>query len=66
MLTETLVPARDAASSACVVFELARELGARFGTPLLVVSRSKLIETYNKMREHLPGVENVLRRQGQS
>jgi len=57
MLTETLVPHSTRQAQPVLSFELARELGARHGTPLLVVSRSKLIETYQKMREHLPGVE---------
>jgi ornithine decarboxylase len=57
MLTETLVPHTTRQAQPVLSFELARELGARYGTPLLVVSRPKLIETYQKMREHLPGVE---------
>ncbi len=57
MLTETLVPHATRQAQPVLSFELARELGARYGTPLLVVSRPKLIETYHKMREHLPGVE---------
>lgn len=57
MLTETLVPHATRQAQPVLSFELARELGDRYGTPLLVVSRTKLIETYNKMREYLPGVE---------
>jgi len=57
MLTETLVPHTTRQAQPVLSFELARELGERYGTPLLVVSRPKLIETYQKMREYLPGVE---------
>lgn len=38
-------------------FDQARELAAKYGTPLLVVSRSKLIETYWSMKQALPGVD---------
>lgn len=57
MLTETLVPHATRQAQPVLSFELARELGDRYGTPLLVVSRSKLIENYNKMRDFLPGIE---------
>ena len=57
MVTDTLVPQATRQAQPVLSFDRARELGEQYGTPLLVVSRSKLIETYNKMREHLPGVE---------
>ncbi|MCA9135300.1 MAG: type III PLP-dependent enzyme [Planctomycetales bacterium] len=38
-------------------FDLAEQLADRYGTPLLVVSRSKLIETYWAMKNALPGVD---------
>ena len=38
-------------------FDQARELAGKYGTPLLVVSRSKLVETYWSMRQALPGVD---------
>lgn len=40
-----------------VSFAAARELAARWGTPLLVVSRSVLAEQYAALRRALPGVE---------
>jgi len=38
-------------------FDLARQLAGEYGTPLLVVSRSRLIDTYHSMRQALPGVD---------
>ncbi|MBX3423351.1 MAG: type III PLP-dependent enzyme [Pirellulaceae bacterium] len=38
-------------------FDHARELAAIHGSPLLVVSKSKLIETYWTMKQALPGVD---------
>ncbi|WP_160149533.1 type III PLP-dependent enzyme [Roseiconus lacunae] len=38
-------------------FDLARQLAFEYGTPLLVVSKSKLIDTYHAMRQALPGVD---------
>lgn len=38
-------------------FDLAEQLAWQHGTPLLVVSRSKLIETYWSMKQALPGVD---------
>src|SRR5208282_4758348 len=38
-------------------FKKARELAGQFGTPLLVLSRSRLIENYNSLKENLPNVE---------
>lgn len=40
-----------------IQFERAEELAHAFGTPLLVVSKSKLIETYWSMKNALPGVD---------
>lgn len=40
-----------------VDFDQARDLAAEHGSPLLVVSRSKLIDTYWAMKEALPGVD---------
>ncbi len=58
MLTDEisqLIAARTAHS--VISFDAARELAAKHGTPLLVVSKSKLIETYWSMKEALPGVD---------
>ncbi len=38
-------------------FTRAKELAAEFGTPLLVLSRSKLAENYASLKESLPAVE---------
>jgi len=38
-------------------FDKARELAEIHGTPLLVVSKSKLVETYWSMKQSLPGVD---------
>jgi ornithine decarboxylase len=38
-------------------FDQARELTAQHGSPLLVVSRSKLMETYWSMKQAMPGVD---------
>lgn len=38
-------------------FEQAHALGDQHGTPLLVISRSRVAEIYQTMRTHLPGVE---------
>jgi ornithine decarboxylase len=35
----------------------ARRLAARYGTPLLVISRSAVVQSYRTLRDHLPGVE---------
>jgi ornithine decarboxylase len=40
-----------------VSFDEARKLGARYGTPLLVISRSALKRNYMALRDNLPGVE---------
>lgn len=40
-----------------VSFDEAKVLAERFGTPLLVVSKSALLRNYNAMRSALPGVE---------
>lgn len=40
-----------------VTFPEARRLAARYGTPLLVISRSLLARNYQLLREALPGVE---------
>ena len=40
-----------------VGFDDARVLAERYGTPLLVVSRSRLTQNYQAMRSALPGVE---------
>lgn len=57
MLTDTLTPHLLRHAQSVLSFETARELGERHPTPLLVVSQSKLVETYRTMRDHLPGVE---------
>ncbi|MCA9127549.1 MAG: type III PLP-dependent enzyme [Planctomycetales bacterium] len=56
MLTEILATSPRAAQTV-LSFDRARELASCHGSPLLVVSKSKLIDTYWKMREFLPGVE---------
>jgi ornithine decarboxylase len=38
-------------------FDQAKKLVAQHGTPLLAVSRQKLAESYQTVRNHLPGVE---------
>lgn len=40
-----------------VSFARARVLAARYGTPLLVISRSTLLRSYRKLEESLPGIE---------
>lgn len=40
-----------------VSFDDARALAGQYGTPLLVVSRSILVQNYQAMRSQLPGVE---------
>lgn len=40
-----------------VSFERARQLADAFGSPLLVLSKSKLVETYWAMKQSLPGVD---------
>lgn len=42
---------------AVLSFEQARTLDARYGTPLLVISRSGMERCYRTMQEHLAGVE---------
>lgn len=56
MLTEIL-PSSVRAAQSVLSFEMARDLERSHGSPLLVISKSKLIETYWKMKEGLPGVE---------
>jgi ornithine decarboxylase len=55
--TDFLVEECARTSRPVLDFEQARQLAAVHGTPLLVVSRSKLIETYWSMRQALPGVD---------
>ena len=57
MQTDILMPQRMRNAQSVLSFETAHLLGERHGTPLLVVSKSKLVETYRTMHEHLPGVE---------
>ncbi len=57
MQTDILKPHTLRHSQSVLSFEEARDLGDRYGTPLLVVSRSKLVQTFRTMTEHLPGVE---------
>ncbi len=57
MLTDILVPPATRQARPVLNFEEARTLGERHGTPLLVVSQSRLVETFETMRNHLPGVE---------
>jgi ornithine decarboxylase len=57
MLTDILTPHQLRQSQPVLTFDQARELGDEHGTPLLVVSKSRVVETYRIMREHLPGVE---------
>jgi ornithine decarboxylase len=40
-----------------LTFDQARRLTHKYGTPLLVISRSELIEKYQQLRDSLPGVE---------
>lgn len=57
MLTEILTPPTLRQTQPVLTFDQARALGDQHGTPLLVVSRSRVIEAYRTMRENLPGVE---------
>lgn len=57
MLTDILTSPTFRQTRPVLTFDQARALGDQHGTPLLVVSRSRVIETYRTMREHLPGVE---------
>ncbi|MCR9291692.1 MAG: type III PLP-dependent enzyme [bacterium] len=59
MIVNTDFLSSDCARKASPVlgFERARELAGKHGTPLLVVSRSKLVETYWSMKQALPGVD---------
>jgi len=57
MLTTTLAPPRMRLPQPVLSFEQAHALGDQYGTPLLVVSRSRVAEVYRTMRDHLPGVE---------
>ncbi|QDT06734.1 Lysine/ornithine decarboxylase [Rubripirellula lacrimiformis] len=57
MQTDILTPQLLRSAQSVLSFDQARELGERHGTPLLVVSKSKLVQTYRTMRDHLPGVE---------
>lgn len=57
MQTDILMPQTTRRAQSVLSFDQARELGERHGTPLLVVSKSKLVQTYRTMRNHLPGVE---------
>jgi ornithine decarboxylase len=54
----TLVPnSRQRVARINLTFEHARQLTDQHGSPLLIVSRSKLIETYWAMKQSLPGVD---------
>lgn len=57
MLTEILVPSATRQAQPVLSFDRARELSELHGSPLLVVSRSRVAETYRTMRDNLPGVE---------
>lgn len=58
MITVQATQCLSARSAQSVLsFDQARQLSAVHGTPLLVVSRSKLIETYWTMKQALPGVD---------
>lgn len=57
MLTDILTPQNLRQAQPVLTFDQARELGDEHGTPLLVVSKSRVVETYKTMREHLPDVE---------
>jgi ornithine decarboxylase len=58
-MTATLEIRTDSArrSQPVVSFEQAQSLADQHGSPLLVVSRSKLIETYRSMKKSMPGVD---------
>lgn len=58
MITDELSQSLCARTAQCVLtFDKARELAEVHGTPLLVVSKSKLIETYWSMKQAMPGVD---------
>ena len=57
MLTDILTPRTLRHAQPVLTFDQARVLGDEHGTPLLVVSKSRVVETYKTMREHLPDVE---------
>lgn len=45
------------AARSVISFDKARSLAARYGSPLLVVSRSTLVRTYRALKAALPGVD---------
>ncbi len=57
MLTDILVPPATRRARPVLSFNEARTLGERHGTPLLVVSRSRVVQNYWTMKNNLPGVE---------
>ena len=58
MIASTILRAPNARTAQPnLSFDLAKELAEKHGTPLLVVSRSKAIETYCAMKNALPGVD---------
>ncbi|MCA9195316.1 MAG: type III PLP-dependent enzyme [Planctomycetales bacterium] len=58
MITDEISQLTRARSAQPILnFDLARELTQQHGSPLLVVSRSKLIDTYWAMKEAMPGVD---------
>ena len=58
MITDELLQSLCARTAQSVLsFDKARELAEVHGTPLLVVSKSKLIETYWSMKQAMPGVD---------
>ena len=58
MLTDEISQLGTARTAQPVLsFDRARELAEEHGSPLLVVSKSKLIETYWSMKDALPGVD---------
>ncbi|MEX0727312.1 MAG: type III PLP-dependent enzyme [Planctomycetaceae bacterium] len=54
---ETLLTSQMRAAKPVLDFAQARMLAAEYGSPLLVVSRSKLAENFHTMQSCLPGVE---------
>jgi ornithine decarboxylase len=54
---EMVAPPAYRSAQAVVSFPDARRLAAKYGTPLLVVSRSTLVRNYRALQDHLPGVE---------
>ncbi|MCC9657168.1 type III PLP-dependent enzyme [Rhodopirellula halodulae] len=58
MIASTILRAPNARTAQPILsFEVAKDLAEQHGSPLLVVSRSKAIETYWAMKQALPGVD---------